>query len=224
MYNCVPCKRSFTEWRNFKRHTREVHGPSGQFQCHLCPFKTNRGETLKRHISALHVTYACVLEILADMIETVVADKEVCDCTEEIVTLIVNEVVEDLFVQVEATDDSSSDSECDFVDPRVKARNERIALRDAEFQRLFPSFSQEVQALKVVRRRRPREKILLTATRKSQRILGHSVTSQNEIYAVSDDDLANLEEPMYDNELPVADTGSESVGDPEDTEIPVYDD
>ena len=179
---------------------------------------TSRG-ILKRYM-ALLVSFNAHCALSKRTEATVVDSQKVR--AEEISASIVVDIVEGVIAQGEATDDSSSDSDsdCSFIDPRVKARNERVALRDAEFRRLYPTFRQEVQALKVVRRRRRTEKVVSLATRKSQRILGLSVAGENEICAASDDEQADIEESNCSDDLSVANASAGSVGDNDDVELP----
>jgi hypothetical protein len=49
---CADCNREFARKQEFKRHLKDVHGPSRQ--CPLCDFKWIRPDKIKAHIVANH--------------------------------------------------------------------------------------------------------------------------------------------------------------------------
>ena len=140
--------------------------------CAHCKYRTNRKDNLARHVKTEHSNFKMVSQLLDDVLSNAV--KPTCEDVEE--------VEED-------------------VDPRVRARNERVARIQAEFQELFPSFEQEVRELgfskkqKGIKRKKNPES-LVAVKRISRR-------------ALSEIGVSNLEEqqqPSMDVELEVSST------------------
>ena len=181
-YNCIQCKISFTNWNNFKRHNREKHEELGRFKCVFCNFKTNRGETLRRHAESSHRIEKVVSDILHDLIDEVASDG-----SEEVASHMLDVILTNVFdkVQTPMNDDNDSGAELE-VDPnlnsdfqipeRVRARDEWVAAIQAEFRRSFPRFEDEVRELRVQKKKRKvASKVLPTvASRRSSRLQRNS--------------------------------------------------
>ena len=161
-YNCISCMTSFCSWSNFKRHNREKHGEDGIFSCTYCAFKTNRGETLNRHILNRHSTIKMVSGILRELFEDAVS-KKVSEATQS------EDTVRDVSCST-ASVGAASSTEVISEYERIRMRN--IAERDALFRQMYPDFENEVRALKLKgQREKSKKKITyIGSPRKSSRL------------------------------------------------------
>ena len=187
LYNCVLCMKSFTSWANFKRHGKEVHESNGKFMCSRCTFKTNRNETLMRHMQSKHQGFLIAKSVIDDLLSEVVQinDEVSCGVATSILETVLSDVVAgsnnpDQF-QMEASD--LVYQETDY----VKDRNERVASILAEFRRLYPTFQEEVRGLRSVKQVKKRPKAIRSQViqRKSKRIMDRlqpSVTGEGDGY------------------------------------------
>ena len=145
--------------------------------CAHCKYRTNRKDNLARHVKTEHSNFKMVSQLLDDVLSNAV--KPTCEDVD------VEEVEED-------------------VDPRVRARNERVARIQAEFQELFPSFEQKVRELGfskkqkgIKRKKNPESLVAVNRVKRSSR------------RALSEIGVSNLEEqqrPSTDVELEVSST------------------
>ena len=156
VYSCIPCRKTFTEWRNFSRHNQEKHGEPGKFCCSKCGFKTNRLETLRRHQKAKHESMGLVRDLLGDIIDEIVmgnVTKEAEESTGVALALIgniINNVVEN------DAGDEVEDHDIERISAYEKARNDWVAFVQSEFHRQFPTYRKELDDLKGVRVPKPR--------------------------------------------------------------------
>ena len=193
-YNCVACCKSFTSWKNFKRHGIEVHQKTHRFQCR-CGFKTNRNETLRRHTERKHRGVAYAKSLLEDVLI------EVCSVRQ---SYSADEVENDLDSIGTGNQTSTgyesveeSDNYQEYIDPYVLARDRYVASIQAEFHKLFPSFVQEVRDLSGLKRKRSKKKVdsVNIVPRRSGRLKKNVVNPSFDHINGSGD---HLHEPMDD--------------------------
>ena len=127
-YTCIPCKKVFSFWRTFKRHREQRHGGHETFACQFCNYKTGRKDNLPRHVKTKHGNWKMVSDLVNDIIEEVDNDKDVAEEDE------IEEVLSDEEKKLSAYE---------------RMRNKRVAQLQAEFRHKFPNFEEEVQQLKV---------------------------------------------------------------------------
>ena len=185
VYSCIPCRKTFTVWRNFRRHNQEKHEDVGKFCCSDCKFKTNRMETLRRHKKARHQSHEVVRNLLGQLIDQVVECMKDGDSNDIVVALLDDVVSEVVAHDVDPDDEVEPDDEFESVDnvdvgvseisAYEKARNDWVAHVRNEFHRQFPSFMKDLNALKNVKKTRKRNQTQGQASsaplRKSSRIL-----------------------------------------------------
>ena len=94
-YSCVPCQARFGTWRNFKRHNLEKHSASGRYKCQFCCYKTNRNETLKRHIKAKHRGAQIVSSLISDILNELPVE-DINPVSIRVVKSLMNDIVEEL--------------------------------------------------------------------------------------------------------------------------------
>ena len=70
-YVCVTCQKTFSEWKNFKRHGNEVHSETGWVSCKFCSLKTKRMYDLKRHYNRKHKSAVIVASLINDIVSDV---------------------------------------------------------------------------------------------------------------------------------------------------------
>ena len=177
VYNCIPCQKTFREWKNFKRHGQEKHGGPGKFLCSQCSFKTNRKETLMRHTINRHQGQEVIMSLLDDLLSKVVEGDVMGDQNQK--NLVVSSLLDDILSNVVSQNmmDAQAMIEEELqgsvkIYPYEKARNARIAQIQLEFDQQFPTFRKDVQELRVVSNpvRMRKKKGIKTAERKSSRI------------------------------------------------------
>ena len=96
-YFCIRCQKTFNEWRNFKRHGKEVHEVTELYSCCYCNYTTKRRHDLKRHISTKHKCQRIVASLLNDLVsETVLAVEEFTVETDEVFVQHVSDSVVEL--------------------------------------------------------------------------------------------------------------------------------
>ena len=134
-YNCLPCKLSFTEWRNLKRHNIEKHG-NVRFPCSSCKFIARRNETLVRHLKTKHCSYEFARDLLDEILAFVVEDSDI------IVAKLVDEVLDSVMLEMKTRQELLG------LSPYEKIRNERIAQIQMEFERQFPNVWKELQEVR----------------------------------------------------------------------------
>ena len=94
-YSCVPCQATFGTWRNFKRHNLEKHSATGRYKCQFCSYKTNRNETLKRHIKAKHRGAQSVSSLLSYILDELPVE-DINPVSIRVVNSLINDIVEEL--------------------------------------------------------------------------------------------------------------------------------
>ena len=216
-YNCVPCKQSFTNWNNFKRHNREKHEVMGRFKCPYCRFQTNRGETRSRHVQKKHRSVKIVSAILDELLDEILSNEplNVVSSVLDNVLCAVDEEVHDSLQEVDmnesrpSSDIASSDSESE---EEMSYRDAQVAYIRAEFRRLYPSFDDEVRALREAPSKRKKKAkkqnpLPVMPCRSSSRLKNKVATKSGlEDYFGGDDDrheevdsVASMEEATYSN-------------------------
>ena len=71
-YNCVHCKKTINEWKNFQRHMKETHGNHTTFSCSYCPYGTKRRHDLGGHIKRIHRNSLIIADALLTELLSVV--------------------------------------------------------------------------------------------------------------------------------------------------------
>ena len=209
-YNCVSCEKSFKAWKNFKRHNEEIHGKPSFFNCSLCPFKSKRRYDLLRHQKGKHRSknskfVSSLLDKLLDKIfEKKSADDIIKNMEKQNDNQIVSEVIDTLLtnaVTVGEQKKQQKNAEGPEISEYERIRNEIVAEREAEFRKRFPTFQQEVRALRVVRTTLPRRKKLLPSTpvRRSDRNRCQSDHPEGLAVEVSTDNSADVVEENLDS-------------------------
>ena len=172
-YTCAKCMKEFSSWTNFKRHAIEVHQEKGRFSCKRCDFKTNRHETLIRHAFSKHKSFWIVENILSEMIEAAVENvKKACyDTAVDILDEILVDALDASKAQGEDTNGSST-----YEDEYLRIRDAHVAAIQAEFRRLYPTFTEELKSLRVNKKSRKASSSTVPkdAVRKSTRIRNKS--------------------------------------------------
>ena len=136
--------------------------------CELCDYKTGRVDNLDRHIRLKHGNWQMISLLVADLVDQVAG------------IAVGNGDGDNLVKEKEAHQKVMENQVGDVweLSEFEIGRNQRIAERQAEFQRRFPNFDQEVASLKVKRKRQPRRKEMTghptLGPRKSSRILSRS--------------------------------------------------
>ena len=185
---------TFKFWKNFKRHGEEKHGEGDKFRCSQCAYRTSRRENLERHMKSRHFS----LRIISSLLDSVLCD---------VVGVVQENIAEEVIMgEVEESGD-------EVISAHVKARNERVAEIQAEFQRLFPSFDREVQELGLgakTTKKRKRSQLQKVDPRKSQRVQkrGHTELTPD-LEAGNDPEEVVLEarENIEDQETAVVESG-----------------
>ena len=122
---------------------RQTKHGEKELNCANCEYRTNRKDNLTRHVKTEHSNCKMVSSVIDDILSNVVKP-----------------AYEDL-------------GELEEVDPRVRARNERVAMIQAEFRELFPNFEQEVRELgcskKQKGKKRKKNPACLVASKRSSR-------------------------------------------------------
>ena len=233
VYSCVPCQKTFKEWKNFKRHEMEKHGPAGRFKCSKCPYSTNRNETLQIHFTRKHSGLAVVSLLLDDIIDGVGKRKDVVARVEDQLpsNRIVSSVLQDMICEVveDRASDDGNDKEMSADEEEIsefeKLRNINIAQIKAQFELLFP----EKKALQVVRPKKKRQtKIWQVPTRRSSRIqlLAESVeesntTAEENFEDREREDTSELERTETDSAATATEAGDDCVVDGIVGDVPV---
>ena len=97
-YYCVRCQKSFSEWKNFRRHGIEVHAKTGWVTCKFCPLKTKRNYDLKIHCNKKHKYSIIVVSLLHDLVSEIILKNNTTidevNCSEA--NIVHDEVVEDV--------------------------------------------------------------------------------------------------------------------------------
>ena len=160
VYSCLLCNKTFRAWRNFKRHNKEKHG-GVKFSCSKCNFQTNRKETLERHTQAKHGSFVIVAEILDEVLSNCVQDSTI------IASMIVDTILEDVMEK------ASQEVVEEDISPYLRARNERVAQIQVEFDKRFPTYWKEMKDLRMglkVTKQRKKTVTFVTPRRRSSRI------------------------------------------------------
>ena len=134
-YNCIPCQKSFNHWKNYKRHTREKHGVPGIFRCKYCDHKTKRKHCLDRHVRKQHRIQAIAASLLQELLNSIIVS---CDDSSE----------NDKVLSPNSAGEVHEDVAVEEISEYEKIRNAIVAEREAEFRRLYPTFDQDLLALK----------------------------------------------------------------------------
>ena len=144
-YKCRPCRKSFSTWRSFKRHRVLKHdtSKSSSLSCQFCAYKSDRADNIARHEKLNHSSSGMVTSLVLD---------------------IVYEALEVTAVEMDNTEKNSGQDQVEEsvneereVSDYEKIRNLRIAEREAEFRRLFPTFDNDVRSLKVAKKARKKK-------------------------------------------------------------------
>ena len=117
--------------------------------CPHCTYISQRKDNMVRHIRVKHGSKTIVSSVVDELLCDVIASS-----TEE---------TEEVAVEVVAVVEESA---------YLRMRNERVATIQAEFQRLYPQFEEEVQDMRLVSKGKNKKRIktIGTATRRSSRV------------------------------------------------------
>ena len=110
-YFCIYCQKTFAEWKNFKRHGKEVHEASDLYSCKFCSYTTKRRHDLERHTRAKHKCQKIVASLVYDLVAEVEGSNiDICDYHGQFVNDSVEYIgqLEETYEVDQPTDDESA--------------------------------------------------------------------------------------------------------------------
>ena len=163
-HHCIPCKKGFSTWSNFRRHNINKHGKKKLVACEFCDYQTERLDNLNRHVRKNHGIWQVISALLLDVIDGVVDQFDKKEGAKEKEAR--EELLEDEVHKVAEKGHGAVKEMSKYEQLRMK----RIAEIQEEFKKKFPDLRQELAKLKM-----PRKK-----TRGSRKVsIGSSVTRRS---------------------------------------------